>query len=120
MIAGMVAHFAGMKNAPVEHLPPQLKALAEHMQRAYDMEHHAQEEAGHAGEVTDEFVDWFSICGPPAKCLGRLRELVELGLDHVYILGGSPVAQPHGERQAAMIEQTRLFAAEVMPAFRRD
>jgi 5,10-methylenetetrahydromethanopterin reductase len=118
MIAGMVAHFAGMKNAPVDHLPPQLRELATHMQRGYDMEHHAQEEAGHAAEVSDDFVDWFSICGPPDKCRTRLRALVDMGLDHVYILGGSPVAHPHGERQAAMIEQTRLFAAEVLPGFK--
>jgi len=118
MIAGMVAHFAGMKNAPVEHLPPQLKSLAMHMQGGYDMAHHAQEETNHAGEVTDEFVDWFSICGPPEKCTARLKTLIELGLDHVYILGGSPVAHPHGERQEAMIEQTRLFANAVLPEFR--
>ena len=40
MIAGMVAHFAGMKNAPVDHLPPQLKGLAKKMQSQYDMAHH--------------------------------------------------------------------------------
>jgi 5,10-methylenetetrahydromethanopterin reductase len=117
MIAGMVAHFAGMKNAPLEHLPPQLKDLAAHMQRQYDMEHHAQEEASHATEVNDEFVDWFSICGPPAKCIERLQALVDIGLDHVYLLGGSPVAHPHGERQAAMVEQTKLFAEKVLPHF---
>ncbi len=118
MIAGMVAHFAGMKNAPVDHLPPQLKDLAIHMQSQYDMEHHAQEEANHAVEVSDEFVDWFSICGPPEKCRERLQTIVDLGLDHVYLLGGAPVAHPHGERQQSMIRQMRLFAEQVMPAFR--
>lgn len=119
MISGMVAHFAGMKNAPTEHLPPQLKALAEHMQSGYDMKHHAQESGSHLAVVPDEFVDWFSICGPPSKCRDRLGELLEMGLDHVYQLGGSPVAHPHGARQAAMIEQARLYAAEVIPQFRR-
>ena len=118
MIAGMVAHFAGMRNAPVEHLPPQLKELAIHMQSQYDMEHHAQDKGSHLTEVTDEFVDWMSICGPPEKCIARLKTLVDLGLDHVYILGGSPVAHPHGERQEGMIEQTKLFAEKVMPEFR--
>lgn len=118
MIAGMVAHFAGMKDAPVDHLPPQLKDLAIHMQNRYDMDHHAQEEARHAGQVTDEFVDWFSICGPPDKCRERLQTLVDKGLDHVYILGGSPVAHPHGARQVGMIRQTRLFADQVLPALR--
>jgi 5,10-methylenetetrahydromethanopterin reductase len=115
MIAGMVAHFAGMKNAPVDHLPPQLKDLAVHMQSRYDMEHHAQEEASHATVVADEFVDWISICGPPEKCIARLRAITDLGVDHIYILGGSPVAHPHGERQAAMVNQTRLFAEKVLP-----
>jgi 5,10-methylenetetrahydromethanopterin reductase len=115
MIAGMVAHFAGMRQAPVDHLPPQLKDLAIKMQRQYDMAHHAQEEGSHLAMVDDQFVDWFSICGPPAKCYEQLSALIELGLDHVYLLGGSPVAHPHGARQAAMVEQTRLFADEVMP-----
>jgi 5,10-methylenetetrahydromethanopterin reductase len=117
MISGMVAHFAGMQNAPLDHLPPQLRPLAEKMQTGYDMAHHAQESGSHLSAVTDDFVDWFSICGPPAKCRERLQALVDLGLDHVYLLGGSPVAHPHGERQAAMVAQSRLFAAEVLPAF---
>jgi 5,10-methylenetetrahydromethanopterin reductase len=117
MIAGMVAHFSGMKNAPVDHLPPQLKDLAIHMQNQYDMDKHAQEEAQHATEVGDEFVDWFSICGPPEKCRERLTSIIDLGLDHVYLLGGSPVANPHGERQAGMIKQTVLFAEQVLPHF---
>jgi 5,10-methylenetetrahydromethanopterin reductase len=118
MIAGMVAHFAGMKNAPLDHLPPQLKDLAAHMQKQYDMDHHAQEEAKHATEVNDDFVEWFSICGPADKCEQRLRSIIDLGLDHVYILAGSPVAHPHGERQAGMVEQMRTFAEQVMPKFK--
>jgi len=118
MIAGMVAHFAGMKNAPIDHLPPQLKDLAIHMQSQYDMEHHAQEEAQHSTEVSDDFVDWFSICGPPQKCEERLKSIIDIGLDHVYLLGGSPIAHPHGERQAGMIKQTRLFADKVLPNLR--
>lgn len=118
MIAGMVAHFSGMKNAPLDHLPPQLKDLAAHMQKQYDMDHHAQEEAGHATEVSDDFVDWFSICGPAEKCEQRLKSIIDLGLDHVYILAGSPIAHPHGERQAGMVEQSRLFAEQVMPKFK--
>ena len=118
MIAGMVAHFAGMKDAPVEHLPPQLRDLAVRMQTGYDMAHHAQEEGRHLIAVDDAFVDWFSICGPPAKCRERLGQLIALGLDHVNLLGGSPVAHPHGERQAAMVQQTRLLAEQVLPEFK--
>ncbi|MCP3999600.1 MAG: LLM class flavin-dependent oxidoreductase [Gammaproteobacteria bacterium] len=118
MIAGMVAHFAGMKNASLDHLPPQLKELAAHMQKQYDMDNHAQEEAGHSTEVSDDFVNWFSICGPAKKCEQRLKSIIDLGLDHIYILAGSPIAHPHGERQAGMVEQSRLFAEQVMPKFK--
>jgi 5,10-methylenetetrahydromethanopterin reductase len=118
MITGMVAHFAGMKDAPLDHLPPQLKSIAAHMQSGYDMKRHAQEEGEHLSVVPDDFVDWFSICGPPAKCRDRLQQLIDLGLDHVYQLGGSPVAHPHGPRQEAMVQQARLFATEVIPHFR--
>lgn len=118
MISGMVAHFAGMKDAPLDHLPPQLKSIAARMQTGYDMQRHAQEEGRHLAAVPDEFVDWFSICGPPGKCRARLAELIDMGLDHVYQLGGSPVAHPHGARQAAMVEQARLYATEVVPHFR--
>jgi 5,10-methylenetetrahydromethanopterin reductase len=118
MISGMVAHFAGMKDAPLDHLPERLKSIAAHMQSGYDMKRHAQEEGGHLQVVPDDFVDWFSICGPPAKCRVRLAELIDMGLDHVYQLGGSPVAHPHGARQEAMVEQARLYATEVLPHFR--
>ena len=120
MIAGMVAHFSGIRNAPVDHLPPQLKDLAIHMQKQYDMDHHAQEEAGHTTEVSDAFVDWFSICGPPEKCQARLQAIIAMGLDHIYLLGGSPIAHPHGERQAGLIRQTQLFSDKVLPALRRN
>jgi len=118
MISGMVAHFAGMKNAPLDHLPEQLKGLAAQMQTGYDMKHHAQEEGSHLKGVPDEFVDWFSICGSPAKCRARLGALLDMGLDHVYQLGGSPVPHPHGARQEAMVQQARLYATEVIPHFR--
>jgi 5,10-methylenetetrahydromethanopterin reductase len=118
MIAGMVAHFAGMKDAPVEHLPPRLQAIAVAMKSRYDMARHAQDEGSHLALIDDEFVDWFSICGPPSKCRERLAALIGLGLDHVHLLGGSPVSAPHGARQAAMVRQTQLFAEKVLPAFR--
>lgn len=118
MISGMVAHFAGMKHAPLEQLPPRLRPLAAAMQSGYDMARHARDDGSHLELVDDEFVDWFSICGPPERCTARLGALLERGLDHVYLLGGSPVPAPHGARQAAMVEQTRLFATHVMPRLR--
>jgi 5,10-methylenetetrahydromethanopterin reductase len=118
-ISGMVAHFAGMPNTQdFDHLPPRLRAIAERMKKQYDMGRHAQDDGSHLSMIDDEFVDWFSICGPPEKCLPRLRDLIDRGLSHVYLLGGSPVPHPHGARQRAMVDQTRLFASAVLPAVR--
>ena len=86
LIAGMVAHFAGLKHAPTDHLPPRLRAVAEHMQSQYDMERHAQEEGSHLALIDEAFVDWFSICGPPEKCIERLQPLLDMGLQHIYQL----------------------------------
>ncbi len=115
-ISGMVAHFAGMPNTEsFDHLPPRLRVVAQRMKQQYDMGRHAQDDGSHLQLIDDEFVDWFSICGPPAKCLPRLRALLDLGLQHVYLLGGSPVPHPHAARQRALVEQTRLFAQQVLP-----
>jgi 5,10-methylenetetrahydromethanopterin reductase len=117
-IAGLVAHFAGMKHAPVDHLPPQLKPLAIQLKTQYDMKHHNQESGSHLSLVDDEFTDWFTIAGPAQKCVDRLGALIEKGLQHVYILGGSDVAHPHGERITASVKQSENFAADVLPRFR--
>jgi 5,10-methylenetetrahydromethanopterin reductase len=117
MISGLVAHFAGMKDAPVDHLPPRLKSLAVRLKTGYDMQQHATDKGSHLTMVDDEFVNWFAICGAPQKCIDWLGELIEKGLDHVYILGGSPVASPHGARWEAGVDELRLFAKEVLPVF---
>ena len=117
-IAGMVAHFAGMKHAPVDHLPPQLKNLAVQLKTEYDMDGHNQASGSHMELVDRDFVDWFAIAGPPQKCIDRLGVLLGKGLDHVYVLGGSRVPSPHGEFVTGFVDQAEHFARDVMPAFR--
>lgn len=117
-ISGMVAHFAGMKHSPVDHLPPQLKEIAIRMKSEYDMKHHAQRAGSHLDFIDDEFVQWISIAGPAQKCVDRLGALIEKGLQHVYILGGSAVAHPHGERITGAVDQVEHFAKDVMPHVR--
>jgi len=117
-IAGLVAHFAGMKHAPVDHLPPQLKPLAIQLKTAYDMKHHNQETGSHLTLIDDQFTDWFTIAGPASKCIDRLGVLLDKGLQHIYILGGSDVAHPHGARITASVNQSENFAVDVLPHFR--
>ncbi len=117
-IAGMVAHFAGMKHSPVDHLPPQLKTLAIALKTEYDMDKHNQATGSHMDMVDEAFVDWFAIAGPAQKCIDRLGMLLDKGLDHVYVLGGSSVPHPHGEFVTGFVDQAEHFARDVMPNFR--
>ena len=82
------------------------------------MMNHSSEKGDHLDLIDDAFIDWFSIAGSPQKCIDRLGELIDLGLDHVYLLGGSPVAEPRDARLRAMVEQTEIFATEVLPSFK--
>ena len=118
MLAGLVAHFTAMQNAPTEHLPDQLKPITEKLKTDYDMKNHSSEKGDHLDLIDDEFIDWFTIAGPPQKCINRLGKLIELGLDHIYLLGGSPVPEPRDARLRAMVEQTEIVAKEVLPSFK--
>lgn len=118
MGAGLVAHFTAMKGAKLDHLPPQLATVATALRTQYDMKHHGRDEGSHLELIDDEFVSWYAICGNPQLCIDRLGTLIEKGLDHVYIVGGSPVPFPIGERMQGLIEHQGLFAADVLPGLR--
>jgi 5,10-methylenetetrahydromethanopterin reductase len=118
MGAGLVAHFTAMKGASLDHLPPQLKTIAKALRQEYDMQHHGRDEGSHLALINDDFVSWYSICGNPQFCVDRLGALIEKGLDHVYIIGGSPIPFPIGERMKGLIEHQALFADEVISVLR--
>jgi hypothetical protein len=42
-----------------------------------------------------------------------------MGLEHVYLLGGSPYAEPHGKRITGVVDMSELFAAEAMPQIKK-
>ena len=118
MLAGLVAHFTAMKNAPIDHLPPSLQKISNSLQTEYDMKNHSSEKGSHLELIDDDFIDWFTISGSSEKCIDRLSALIDLGLDHIYLLGGSPIAEPREARLRAMVDQTEIFANEVLPHFK--
>ena len=118
MLAGLVAHFTAMKGASTEHLPDKLLPVTQQLQTDYDMKNHSSEKGQHLDLIDDDFIEWFSIAGPPQKCINRLEKLLDLGLDHIYLLGGSPIAEPRDARVRAMVEQTEVFAKEVLPVIK--
>ena len=92
MIARMVVYFATMRDAPLDHLQKKLKSVAEELREGYDTAKHSQDSGNYLQLISDEFVDWLSIYGSADKCVSRLRMLTDLGVEHVYQLGGSSVA----------------------------
>jgi alkanesulfonate monooxygenase SsuD/methylene tetrahydromethanopterin reductase-like flavin-dependent oxidoreductase (luciferase family) len=76
----------------------------------YDMNQHTFSGAPQTGQLTPEFASRFAILGPTGECLERLRELIELGLDHVLVIGPSLGS----DRDEAAGAVTR-FEQEVLP-----
>jgi alkanesulfonate monooxygenase SsuD/methylene tetrahydromethanopterin reductase-like flavin-dependent oxidoreductase (luciferase family) len=64
--------------------------------------------------TTDDFLEKFAVIGTPDTCIRQLRRLQDaMGIDHFncsFSFGGLT--------QAEILRSMRLFAREVMPAFR--
>ena len=114
----VLGHFSGMKGAPLDSLPPILRRVAEGLRPAFE-----RTEGGTRNDedymravascVDDEFVEWFSVVGRPQQVAAKLQALEALGLGHVSLVFGSPVAD------AAFVAESRArFVREVMPLLR--
>lgn len=80
---------------------------------AYDMKHHTRADSDQASLLPPEFVDRFAVVGPAECCTARLRELIELGLDKLVVIGPTSGADP----KEAELAVDRL-ADKVIPALR--
>lgn len=72
-----------------EDLPEELTAYIRN-RKGYDYLHHAEVGSSNADFVTDEIVDRFSIVGPVAEQVRRLKELAEAGVTqfNIYLMSG--------------------------------
>lgn len=76
---------------------------------AYDMNEHTRSDSKQAIILTDEFIDQYSIVGPPEHCLNRLRELNDMGIDKITVIGPSA-----GADKQASLEAEELLTNEVL------
>jgi alkanesulfonate monooxygenase SsuD/methylene tetrahydromethanopterin reductase-like flavin-dependent oxidoreductase (luciferase family) len=91
---------------PDHGMPEELTRLVDARTQAYDYyEGHLDSSAGHTGWLTPELIDDFAITGPPDRCLERIRELAEAGVDEIS------TAYLNGR-----LEQLRLVGREIVPA----
>jgi 5,10-methylenetetrahydromethanopterin reductase len=80
---------------------------------AYDMTLHTRISSPQAGALTPDFIDRFGVVGPPERCVERLREVVDAGIERVIAVGP---AGPFMTGDAAVAAST--MAEEVLPALR--
>lgn len=115
LIAGGLSTFArfsvmdGTIHSPVDD---QQREVLQNVHQAYDMTNHTRSGSAQTGALTADFIDTFGIAGPPDYCVGRLRELADLGVERFVIVGPSAGS----DREQARAAQ-ELFVREVLPAF---
>jgi 5,10-methylenetetrahydromethanopterin reductase len=106
--ASISAHF--QRNV-TSSLSPSDATVVEEVTSRYDNYHHGLEHAAQAEIIPADFLHRFCVIGSPDACTERLCRLVELGLTHLVIVGGSR------EIDATVRERSdHLVAREVLPA----
>ena len=118
LISGGVGSFArfsvmhGHVQGPVD---PSGRAVLEAVHDSYDMNQHFSQGSPQSASLTPEVIDAFGIAGPPGYCVERLRELVDLGITKLVLLGGGT-----GMDRGARTLSHKLLSEEVLPALRQS
>jgi 5,10-methylenetetrahydromethanopterin reductase len=116
LIAGGVAafaHFSAMPGSTGAGLSDGDRAVVSEVGRRYDSNVHLRNAADHTRPLEAGFVDRFAVVGPPDRCVARLGELADLGLERVVLTGPTFGADRGDARRA-----NRLLRDEVLPALR--
>ena len=106
------ARFSVMHGTAIGPASASTKEALHTLYDAYDMGGHSRNESQQAATLTPDFIDYFSIVGPPERCVDRLGELASLGLDKVVVAAQFQLGDtPEG------VASRELMEAEVVPAF---
>lgn len=116
LIRGAVAafaHFSAMPGSRGDGSRAEDRPVVAEVGRLYDSRRHLRNDASHTAPLDLGFVDRFAVVGPPERCAERIRELAELGIDRVVLIGPSLGANPDDARLSS-----RLLTRELLPALR--
>jgi 5,10-methylenetetrahydromethanopterin reductase len=86
-------------------LPADEQAVADRLRQQYEWYDHMAVGSGHSQIVPDELVTRYAVAGTARECVQQLRQLVDLGLDHVGVI---PMSDDRGR-------VIRDFARDVLP-----
>ncbi|MBI03272.1 MAG: hypothetical protein CL468_04495 [Acidimicrobiaceae bacterium] len=91
-----------------KELPRSVEPFREEFERAfqeYDFFEHLSRHAKHATAISDEFVDFIAVAGPPERCAEKIRPLLDLKIDQLTF-----TLLPGGR-----MERISRFGKELMP-----
>lgn len=109
-VAAPLARFSTISGRTVGPASPADLEIFEKLRAHYDMNQHGR---APVGVLTSDFVDRFTIAGPPDRCVERLAELVEIGLTRFVVCGPFGSGEPREEQRSR-----ELLTSEVLPALR--
>jgi len=109
--AASFARFSALPGSDLSRLPEPLASAARYLREHYDMRAHTRTDTAHAAGLSEEFIDWFAIAGPPAAAIERFRALAALGLDFLWVIPGS-TGMPRDVAAASL----GSLARDVVPA----
>ena len=112
---GSFARFSVMHGRVQGPIDPSGRAVLEAVHDSYDMNQHFSQGSPQSASLTPEVIDAFGIAGPPGYCVERLRELVDLGITKLVLLGGGT-----GMDRGARTLSHKLLSEEVLPALRQS
>ena len=114
-VANMVAssaRFSVMSGRVVGPVDDSQRRVYEAIGESYDMNRHGGN-GSQVAALTDEFTDTFAIVGSPARCVERIAELAEIGIDAFML------APPQGDAGDDDIRDGyRRVVDDVLPAVR--
>jgi 5,10-methylenetetrahydromethanopterin reductase len=110
-VTAVFAHFSSMAGAPAGADGDGV--VFDHIDEQYDMGEHGRSDALHATSIPDEFIDSFAVVGPAERCVARLSELIEAGVERIVVVPGL-----HGPIIGDLAESMRAMATDVLPALR--
>ena len=116
-VATSMARFTAMYGNVVAPVSDEDREVYERIHGAYTLAGHFREGSPQSKVVPGEFIDRFTVIGPPRECVERLRALVDLGIERFVVAG--PAQGPLASSAPELGERAvRLFEEEVMPALR--
>jgi 5,10-methylenetetrahydromethanopterin reductase len=111
--AAIHARFTAMSERSLASLEPQQRQDILAVAAAYQLSRHGAADSDQTKAMPGRFIDGFCVTGNASSCVGRLHELLDLGLDRLILVTPGAGTDPVARETSYM-----LLTREVVPALR--